>query len=119
MSNVMNTPAEVIEKSYPIRIEQQSLRRGSSGAGRNRGGDGQVRVYYILAPEMHLTTMVDRCIVPPYGLQGGEAGEPFRITLIRASDEETILAGKTHVILEKDDWIVMETSGGGSYGQPS
>ncbi|MDP6342793.1 MAG: hydantoinase B/oxoprolinase family protein, partial [Alphaproteobacteria bacterium] len=45
MSNVMNTPAEVIEANYPVLIERQALRRGSGGAGAHRGGDGQVRIY--------------------------------------------------------------------------
>jgi N-methylhydantoinase B len=119
MSNVMNTPAEVIEAEYPIRIERQALRRDSGGAGKHRGGDGQVRIYRILAPEMWLTTMVDRCIVPPYGLQGGEPGEPFRITLERASGESVQLPGKTHVRLHKGDQIIMESSGGGGYGNPT
>ncbi len=116
MSNVMNTPAEVIEANYPILIERQALRRGSGGAGRHRGGDGQVRVYRVLAPEMWLTTMVERCSIPPFGLQGGACGEGFRITLQRASGETQRLAGKTHVRLEQGDRVIMETSGGGGYG---
>jgi len=117
MSNVMNTPAEVIETVYPIRIERQSLRRGSGGDGRHRGGDGQVRVYRVLAPEMWMTTMVERCVVPPYGLQGGAPGEPFRITLERVGGETVALKGKTHLRLEQGDRIVMESCGGGGYGQ--
>ena len=116
MSNVMNTPAEVIEVNYPILIERQALRRGSGGAGRHRGGDGQVRVYRVVAPEMWLTTMVDRCTIPPFGLQGGACGEGFRITLQRASGETQRLAGKTHVRLEQGDRVIMETSGGGGFG---
>jgi N-methylhydantoinase B len=116
MSNVMNTPAEVIEANYPIIIEQQALRRGSGGKGVHRGGDGQVRIYYINAPEVAMTSMVERCIIPPYGLQGGEAGKTFDITLRRASGETIKIAGKTHVSLQQGDRIIMKTSGGGGYG---
>jgi N-methylhydantoinase B len=119
MSNVMNTPAEVIEANYPIIVERQALRRGSGGSGRHRGGDGQVRVYRIDAPELWLTTMVERCVVPPYGLQGGESGAPFRITLERASGESVRLPGKTHLRLGMGDRVIMETSGGGGYGAPA
>ena len=118
MSNVMNTPAEVIEANYPIVVESQMLRRGSGGRGRQRGGDGQVRSYRIDGPEVFMTSMVERCVIPPGGLQGGEAGETFEITLKKASGETRVLPGKTHVRLEKGDLIVMKTSGGGGYGAP-
>ena len=72
MSNVMNTPAEVVEAEFPIRIESQRLRQGSGGAGRQRGGEGLHRAYRVLADDMSVTSMFERRVVPPYGLQGGE-----------------------------------------------
>ena len=116
MSNVMNTPAEMIEAFYPIRIESQALRRGSGGKGQHRGGDGQVRCYHILAPEMGMTTMVERRIVPPYGLQGGATGSPFRIQLKRADGTSETIPGKTHIRLKQGDCVIIETSGGGGFG---
>jgi len=116
MSNVMNTPAEVIEANYPIRLVRQRLRRGSGGVGRHRGGDGQERVYEIMAEEMWLTSMVDRAVVPPYGLQGGAPGAPYRITIERASGAVEPLRGKDEAHLRKGDKVVIETSGGGGYG---
>ncbi len=119
MSNVMNTPAEVIEANYPIIIEQQTLRRGSGGKGVYNGGEGQVRTYLITGPEVVMTSMVERCIVPPFGLNGGEAGKTFDITLKRASGETLSVAGKTHLRLQQGDRIIMKTSGGGGYGKPA
>ncbi len=119
MSNVMNTPAEVIEANYPIIIEQQALRRGSGGEGVYRGGDGQVRTYLINGPEVVMTSMVERCIIPPFGLRGGEAGKTFNITLRRATGETENIAGKTHLRLQQGDRIIMKTSGGGGYGTPT
>ncbi|MCL4764973.1 MAG: hydantoinase B/oxoprolinase family protein [Hyphomicrobiaceae bacterium] len=118
MSNVMNTPAEIIEKFYPIRIERQALRRGSGGRGRHSGGEGQERHYRILAPEMAMTSMVERCVVPPYGLQGGESGKPFSIVVERSNGERQEISGKTHVTLHEGDCVIMRSSGGGGYGAP-
>ena len=81
MANTMNTPIEVVEAEYPLRVEAYHLIPDSGGRGTHRGGLGLRRVYRILAPEAQATTMTERNIVPPYGLFGGEPGHPFRITL--------------------------------------
>src|SRR2546427_5130014 len=81
MSNVMNTPIEVIEGEYPIMVEEQALRLGSGGDGAHRGGLGLRRGYRVLASELTLTSMLDRRVIPPYGLAGGRDAAPFPITL--------------------------------------
>lgn len=118
MSNVMNTPAEVIEAEYPIRIERQALRRGSGGAGAQRGGDGLYREYRVLAEELSLTSMFERAVVPPYGLQGGSAGAPFRVRVVPAMGDEYLLPGKANVRLSRGDLVIVESCGGGGYGTP-
>jgi len=118
LSNVMNTPAEIIEAEYPIQIYCQKLRRGSGGAGKHRGGDGLHREYHVLADEMSLTTMFERRIIPPYGLQGGEDGAPFHVDLVTSDGTHRELPGKVNVRLEKGDTVVIESSGGGGYGPP-
>ncbi|MCH7999738.1 MAG: hydantoinase B/oxoprolinase family protein, partial [Chloroflexi bacterium] len=40
MTNTMNTPVEALEMAYPFRLLEYSIRRGSGGRGRHRGGDG-------------------------------------------------------------------------------
>ncbi|PZW50475.1 N-methylhydantoinase B [Humitalea rosea] len=117
LTNTSNTPAEMIEANYAIRIEEQSIRRGAGGAGRHRGGDGVVRRYRVLAPSMWLTTCVERNIIPPFGLQGGKPGLPFRITLERNGVVE-ILSGKANMLLQQDDLVTLEACGGGGYGVP-
>lgn len=116
MSNVMNTPAEIIEAAYPLRVVRQELRRGSGGGGRHRGGDGLRRDYLVMAEEGTLTTMFERRVVPPYGLQGGASGAPFRCTLTRADGSSRELPGKCNIALRAGDRVLMESSGGGGYG---
>jgi N-methylhydantoinase B len=117
MSNVMNTPAEIIEAEYPIRILRQALRRGSGGAGRHRGGDGLLREYLMLADDVTLTTMFERRVFPPYGLQGGHSGECFKCTLERADGSRVSLPGKTNIRLHAGDRVILESCGGGGYGR--
>ncbi len=118
MSNVMNTPAEVIEAEYPIRVECQKLRVGSGGGGRHRGGEGLHRAYRVLCDDMSVTSMFERRVVPPYGLQGGEPGAPFRVTVQPASGEAFDLSGKANIRLGKNDVVIVESCGGGGYGPP-
>ncbi|MBD0291416.1 MAG: hydantoinase B/oxoprolinase family protein [Thermoleophilia bacterium] len=117
MSNVMNTPAEVVESEYPLRVERHELREGSGGAGAHRGGDGLRRAYRVLADGTRLTTMVERCSVAPWGLEGGEEGAPSAVWLVR-DGERVPLRGKGSVELRAGDLVVVETAGGGGWGPP-
>ena len=117
--NTMNTPVEVIEANFAIQVEQQRLRRGSGGAGKYRGGDGLVREYRMLAPDMVMTTCIDRMVVPPHGVAGGEDGQGFAVRIRRASDgREESLPGRTNLALGEGDRVIIETSGGGGFGPP-
>jgi N-methylhydantoinase B len=66
---------------------------------------------------LSLTTTFERRVVPRYGLQGGAAGRPFRVTLHRAAEGSRELSGKENLVLSVGDRVVMETSGGGGYGK--
>ncbi len=117
LTNTSNTPAEVIEANYAIAVERQAIRWGSGGAGAHRGGDGIVRSYRVLAPVLWLTTCVERMHVPPYGLAGGEAGAPFRVTLERDGVSRP-LTGKANLLLQRGDRVTLEGCGGGGFGAP-
>jgi N-methylhydantoinase B len=118
MSNVMNTPAEVIEAEYPIEIVRQALRRGSGGAGMHRGGDGLLREYRMLTDGVSLTTMFERRVIPPYGLRGGSPGAPFRVTLVTSEGKREEVKGKCNLRLAQGDSVILESCGGGGYGPP-
>ncbi len=116
MTNTSSTPAEMLEATYALRVERQSIRRGAGGAGLHRGGDGVIRAYRVLAPRMLLTTCVERIRVPSYGLCGGRPGLPFRITLQR-DGALSELPGKANLELRAGDLVTLESCGGGGYGR--
>ncbi len=119
MSNVMNTPAEVIESEYPLRIDEHALRPGSAGDGRHRGGLGFRRVYRVVGPEATLTSMLDRRVVAPWGVLGGGDGLPFRITINPGTPGARDFGGKASARLGHGDVVLIETCGGGGFGPPA
>jgi N-methylhydantoinase B len=77
MTNTLNTPIEVLESHYPLRIRRYALRDGSGGAGQQRGGDGLIREFEFLAPTT-VTLLTERRRHAPWGLNGGSPGQPGR-----------------------------------------
>jgi hypothetical protein len=73
MTNSRLTDPEVLEWRLPVRVEQFSIRRGSGGAGRWRGGDGALRKLRF-TEAVTVSTLSGRRRVPPYGMAGGEPG---------------------------------------------
>jgi N-methylhydantoinase B len=116
MSNVMNTPAEVIETEYPLEVLFQKLRMGSGGAGRHKGGEGLHRCYRATVDDISLTSMFERAVIPPYGLQGGENGALFKVEIVRADGSRFLLSGKENIRLDRGDVVIVESCGGGGYG---
>ena len=73
-----NTPCEIIELEYPLRIEQYGYVQDACGAGRFRGGLGLVRDYRVLEDRTMIQVRSDRVTTRAYGLYGGEPGTPGR-----------------------------------------
>lgn len=116
MSNVMNTPAEVIEAEFPLRVERTAVRANSAGDGRHRGGEGQVRCYRVLGDGLRVTTMVERCRVAPPGAEGGEDGAHSEVWVVRSGRRER-LRGKGSTVLAAGDLVEIITAGGGGFGE--
>jgi len=116
MTNSLNTPAEALEYAYPLRVTQYSLRKGSGGAGKFRGGDGIVRELELLA-DAEVTLLADRRSRGPYGLQGGDDGSPGRTEIVQHDGRTEILPGKTSVRVKKGTRVRVESPGGGGWGQ--
>jgi N-methylhydantoinase B len=117
MTNTLNTPIEILETTYPVRVERYEIREGSGGRGRYRGGAGLRRDLRALAP-ITFSLLADRRKTRPYGLAGGEPGAPGEDLLIK-DGHETKLPSKGSVKLEPGDVISIRTPGGGGYGPPA
>ncbi len=115
MTNTRNTPVEAIEHVLPVRIGRYSLRKGSGGGGKFRGGDGIVREFEFLAPAQ-VNILSERRVFSPYGLAGGSEGRRGKNILIRGT-RRIRLGGKASLWVNKGDRIVVETPGGGGYGR--
>lgn len=116
MTNSLNTPAEALEYAYPLRVREYRLRRGSGGAGKQRGGDGVVREIETLVPA-RMSLLADRRKRGPYGLHGGSDGSPGSGFLIRVNGFSQKISAKGSHQLEAGDRIRLETPGGGGLGR--
>ena len=116
MTNSLNTPIEALEYAYPLRVRQYSLRRGSGGNGKHRGGDGIIREIEVLA-DAEITLLADRRERGPYGLAGGKAGAQGKAVVIREDGSSQELPGKFNIRLRKGERIRVETPGGGGWGK--
>lgn len=113
MTNTRNTPVEVLEMRYPVRVRRYGVRRGSGGAGQRTGGDGLIREYEFLRP-VRYTLLTERRNHAPWGLAGGEPGAPGRNCL-----NDTLLPPKSTGEAAAGDRLRLETPGGGGWGAPS
>lgn len=112
MTNTLNTPIEVLESNYPLRIGRYAIREGSGGAGHHTGGDGLVRSFTFLHPAV-ITLLTERRRHAPWGLQNGAHGEPGRNLL-----NDVPLPGKVTTSVKAGDTLTIETPGGGGWGSP-
>ncbi len=117
MTNSRLTDPEVLESRFPVLLEEFSIRRGSGGAGQWRGGDGAVRRLQALGP-MRAGLLANRRRVPPFGLAGGQPGALGTGRVERADGSIDVLGASASVELNAGDVVVIETPGGGGYGQP-
>jgi len=110
MTNTLNTPVEVLELNYPLRIEQYAIRRNSGGSGQFKGGDGVIREYRFL-DNAEVSLLTERRIHPPWGLNGGQPGQCGKNHL-----DGRILPGKIQFEAIAGQSLTIETPGGGGYG---
>lgn len=116
MTNSLNTPAEALEHSYPLRVRVYALRCGSGGAGKYRGGDGIVREIEVLT-DCEVTQLADRRAQGPWGLAGGAHGAAGRAFVVRKDGSAEEMPGKFSARLHKGERIRIETPGGGGWGR--
>jgi N-methylhydantoinase B len=110
MTNTLNTPIEVLEMDFPLRVNRYQLRGGSGGHGKHRGGDGLVREFEFHAPAV-VTLLTERRRHQPWGLQGGAAG-----TVGENRYNGKLLPGKITLQVCAGEQITVATPGGGGWG---
>jgi N-methylhydantoinase B len=114
MTNTLNTPTEVLEHVYPVRVRRYALRDASSGDGKFPGGLGLVREMEFLT-DVQAGILSDRREVPPYGLSGGNSGKTGKNELV-VEGRVQCLPSKCSFYVPAGAVIRIETPGGGGWG---
>ena len=115
MTNTRMTDPEILELRYPVLQEAFAIRKGSGGAGRWQGGDGVERRIRFLR-RMTAVIVASRRTVAPFGLYGGADGAPGRQWVERLDGSKSMLDGRSNAVLEVGEVIVVQTPGGGGFG---
>lgn len=110
MTNTQNTPIEVLEMNYPVRVTRYQIRSNSGGVGKFCGGNGIVREFEFLR-DARVTILSERRRNAPAGLSGAAAGAPGANYL-----NDQSIAGKVSLSVRVGDRVRVETPGGGGYG---
>ena len=116
MTNTRMTDPEVLETRHPgVRVTRFTLRQGSGGDGRKRGGEGVIRELKFLKPA-RLSIISERRKTAPYGMAGGSAGKSGRNIFIKKDGTETELPHRVYMELDTGEAVRIETPGGGGFG---
>lgn len=113
MTNTLNTPVEVLETRFPIRVSRYEIRRGSGGAGKRDGGEGLIREFEFLQAAQ-VSVLTERRHFAPWGSQGGNDGKPG-INLLNGK----VMDAKFQLTVKPGDVLTIKTPGGGGYRQTS
>ncbi|CEN61262.1 Putative 5-oxoprolinase [Aspergillus calidoustus] len=121
MTNTRITDPEVYELRYPVILRQFSIREGSGGRGKFRGGDGVIRELEFRIP-LSVSMLSERRVTRPYGLVGGEPGQAGLNLYVRkeADGHERVIniGGKMELNVQPGERILIHTPGGGGWGTP-
>lgn len=115
-----NTPVEVAENRYPVRIDRYELHTEEYGIGKFRGGLGTIRDYRFLTDDVSIQIANEQTICRPHGLHGGHEGGINRLWVRPGTDKEQVLTERVSFFgpFQSDDVISCRTAGGGGYGDP-
>ncbi|WP_315791540.1 hydantoinase B/oxoprolinase family protein [Fischerella sp. JS2] len=116
MTNSRLTDPEVLETRYPVLVESFSLRPDSGGKGKHSGGNGVIRRIKFLEA-MTANILSGHRVIPPFGLNGGEAAQVGRNWIQRQDGTQENLDSTATVQMQPGDIFVIETPGGGGFGK--
>ena len=120
ITTTSNLPVEAMENEYPLIVKGLEFIPDSGGLGRFRGGLGIRKEIQVVGHDCYFASHGDRQHIPPWGLFGGQSGRCGRMVIRRKEGPETMLpSGKNSDIhLEDGDSVIVETPGGGGWGDP-
>jgi N-methylhydantoinase B len=118
MTNTLNTPIEVLESTMPVKLESYGLIPDSEGPGCNRGGLGIIREFLVEADELDGIISSERNKNGPWGLFGGGPARGTRFRIVRDKGQVEELSSKCRFFLKKGEKFILETAGGGGWGNP-
>ncbi|MEM7742580.1 MAG: hydantoinase B/oxoprolinase family protein [Pseudomonadota bacterium] len=119
ISNTMNTPVEVLEMAFPLRLLEYAIEPDSGGPGQYRGGNGSRRVWQMLADAPATGTLcVERMKSPPFGLLGGRPGRAAEVILTAPDGTMSRPSGKGAFPVPGGARVTMLTTGSGGFGDP-
>jgi len=114
-TNTRITDPEILERRYPVLLREFSIRKGSGGKGKHKGGDGVVRELEPLRP-LTVSILSERRVLQPYGMDGGEPGACGRNLLIRDNGVVVNMGGRCSGDWQRGERLRIETPGAGGYG---
>ncbi|HEX9753660.1 MAG TPA: hydantoinase B/oxoprolinase family protein, partial [Methyloceanibacter sp.] len=116
MTNSRLTDPEVLELRYPVLLERFEIVRGSGGKGKWRAGDGTLRVIRFLE-RMECAILSGFRKIRPFGLLGGEEGQPGENWVRRKTGGLERLKSSDQTVLEEGEAIIIKTPTGGGFGE--
>ncbi|TMG82447.1 MAG: hypothetical protein E6H76_16005, partial [Betaproteobacteria bacterium] len=117
--NAQNTSCELIEATYPIRVEHYGFVPDTGGAGQYRGGLAVRRDVRFLGRRAVLQIRSDRAVVRPWGLAGGQPGTTSRNFLFTGDGQSRTLPSKIVTEIGSGAMWRHITASGGGWGDPA
>jgi 5-oxoprolinase (ATP-hydrolysing) len=117
MTNSRLTDPEILETRFPVTLESFGIRPDSGGKGKRHGGNGAERRIRFREP-MTVAILANSRKITPSGIAGGEDGQVGKAWIERTDGSRKNLAGTDRTEVEPGDLLVLQTPGGGGYGEP-
>src|SRR5262245_54016508 len=110
---------EVAETRFPLFFARHEFRPDSAGDGEHRGGVGSLLTLRVeTSAEGRANTAGDGVRHPSYGILGGKDGLPHRYRVIAKGKTRFLKTKEVGVPVLPGATFVVESAGGGGYGDP-
>lgn len=120
VTNCPNPSLEAQEIEAPVLFLRKEFLPDSGGAGKFRGGLGQVRSWRVMGHDARWSHTSQKSVRPPQGFFGGKPGGVSRWIINAGTEKERVVTQAVGdvIFLEEGDTVTLETPGGGGYGNP-